>query len=74
MQHCEPVKHPRAIVSVAFDRPHFEAVCAAARARGVKLSAFIRDAAVTAATPSATVCGWSASCIVHGLPVCSWTR
>lgn len=40
------VKSPRAVVSVAFPRDEFGRVAEAARAEGVKISAFIREAAV----------------------------
>ena len=40
------VASPRAVVSVAFPREEFGRVAEAARARGMKLSAFIREAAV----------------------------
>ena len=44
-----PVKAPRAVVSVAFSREDFERIVAAARARGMKTSEFIRYAALAEA-------------------------
>lgn len=41
-----PSKSPRAIVSVAFSRTELEQVTAAARERGMKLSAYIRESAL----------------------------
>ena len=40
------VKSPRAVVSVAFPRDEFGRVAEAARAQGMTLSAFIREAAL----------------------------
>jgi predicted ABC-class ATPase len=42
----EPVKRPRAVVSVSFERNDFEQVADAARAAGVRISEYIRDAAL----------------------------
>ncbi|HET7035438.1 MAG TPA: hypothetical protein VFI42_07135 [Thermomicrobiaceae bacterium] len=48
------VKNPRAVVSVAFSRDDFGRVAEAARERGMKLSAFIREAAVERAERDGT--------------------
>ena len=45
------VKHPRAVVSVAFRRNDFETVAAAADRFGERLSEFIREAALARARP-----------------------
>lgn len=46
------VKSPRAVVSVAFSREDFEAVAAYAERHGMKLSEFIRRAALERMSPN----------------------
>ncbi len=44
-----PVKRKRSVLSVAFSAEQFEAIGEAAEALGMKLSAFVREAALRAA-------------------------
>lgn len=56
----EPVRSPRAIVSVAFSRDDFERVAAWAEKRGQKLSTMIREV-VLASLPGSSAAGISVS-------------
>lgn len=47
----EPAKNPRAIVSVAFSRAEFDQITAAAKARDMKLSAYIRESTLRCQQP-----------------------
>ncbi len=57
----QPVKKPRAVVSVAFPSADFELVAAKARENGVTVSGYIREAAVAQATNPVISVGWSAT-------------
>jgi hypothetical protein len=62
------VKRARAVVSVAFPRQDYDLVAEAARRADVRISEFIRRAAMTAAAPRTT----RLSLITPGFP--SWPR
>ncbi|HUG16859.1 MAG TPA: hypothetical protein VMM78_17765 [Thermomicrobiales bacterium] len=51
----QPPKHRRAVVSVAFPRDDFERVADAANASGMKLSEFIRHAALQMSEPGGQI-------------------
>lgn len=62
------VQKARAVVSVAFSREDFELVAKAANDKGMKTSAFIRDAALAkaGALPEGTTMAWAGSSL-HGI-------
>ncbi len=57
----QPIRKPRAVVSVAFPAADFELVAARARENGVTVSGYIRSAAVAQASNPVMFVGWSAS-------------
>ena len=57
----QPVRKPRAVVSVAFPSVDFELVAAKAREEGVTVSGYIRQAAVAQASNTVVSVGWSAT-------------
>lgn len=57
----QPVKKPRAVVSVAFPAADFELVAAKARENGATVSGYIRQAAVAQARSPVMSVGWSAT-------------
>lgn len=58
-----PTREPRAIVSVAFPKQDFEPVSLAAGRAGMKLSEFIRVAALAAAAGPTVSWGEPATCV-----------
>jgi hypothetical protein len=57
-QQLPPERRPRAIVSVAFSAADFAVVSMAAEAAGMRVSTFIRDAAITKARRSEKIVRW----------------
>jgi hypothetical protein len=67
---CPPVKNPRAIVSVPFTVNELRQVSEGARGRGLRMTTFIREAALERASryQSTTVVGAGASKVYPSTP------